>query len=378
MGVDMNLMVAKSVRASGQLDMGTFTLAALGLAGSGIGAALGLPWLWPGANRRDDTRLLGAGLLAASLVAVTISGRLVGILPDGAFVEHVINVAGLAAYPFLFLYLRRLTGQAASDWTPKLVWLPSSAYVLVFTVRSSFGDSTHVPFAWLLPVVLTYTAACTLVVVRRPSAGEKIPDALVPAVPLVISVVILNVAQVIRLSFGHSQPVRTIVPLVLTLEFVTLVSFVAWRARAAVTAVAAATTPTARYERSGLGDDAARALAIRIEAVLIERRLFADAGLTLARLAEACQCSPHQASESLNRIAGETFHEVLARHRLADVKRQLEDPACDAFSIEGIGQSAGFRSRSTLYAAFKRAEGMTPIEYRALHRQEVPGRLSSS
>ncbi len=367
-GLDRNLAAAMPVRWEGWSKMGTFALAAVGFAGAGVGAALGLPLLWPGADRRGDTRLMGGWLVAASLVVVIISGRLLGFVPDGAAAEHAINLAGLAAYPFLFLYLQRTTRGAASDWSSLWLWLPASAYVATVAARAVLDDSTRVPFVWMLPVVLVYTVACAILVMRRPPGTEQRLDALVPPVPLIIGIVILNVAQITRMWLGHVPPVRTIVPLVLTLEFVGLVALVAWRVRGLVTAAGWVLPSAPRYERSGLADDTARALAIRVETVLVEQRLFADPGLTLTRLADVCRSTPHQVSEALNRIAGETFHELVARHRVADVKRQLEDPASEAYSIEGIGHAAGFGSRSTLYAVFRKAEGMTPAEYRSCHR----------
>ncbi|MET0555873.1 MAG: helix-turn-helix domain-containing protein [Vicinamibacteria bacterium] len=40
------------------------------------------------------------------------------------------------------------------------------------------------------------------------------------------------------------------------------------------------------------------------------------------------------------------------------------DPSSDRYTVEGIGASAGFGSRSALYAAFRRLEGITPTEFR--------------
>jgi AraC-like DNA-binding protein len=107
------------------------------------------------------------------------------------------------------------------------------------------------------------------------------------------------------------------------------------------------------------------ALLARVEEALSLNRLFADAGLTLGRLADGVGCTPHQLSEVLNRYANISFHELLNRRRVADVKVQLLDPSADRYTIEGIGASAGFGSRSALYAAFRRLEGMTPAEFRA-------------
>jgi hypothetical protein len=75
-------------------------------------------------------------------------------------------------------------------------------------------------------------------------------------------------------------------------------------------------------------------------------------------------CTPHQLSEVLNRHARITFHELLNRRRVADVKAQLLAPEANRYTIEGIGASAGFGSRSALHAAFRRLEGKTPVEFR--------------
>ncbi len=93
-------------------------------------------------------------------------------------------------------------------------------------------------------------------------------------------------------------------------------------------------------------------------------RLFARADLTLADLARAAGSTPHLVSEALNRYAGVSFHERLMRVRVEDVKTQLVGPASDRYTIEGIGLSAGFGSRSALYAAFRKLEGRTPAAFR--------------
>ena len=98
---------------------------------------------------------------------------------------------------------------------------------------------------------------------------------------------------------------------------------------------------------------------------VVDRPPVCRPGLTLGRLADAVDCAPHQVSEVLNRHAKVGFHELLNRRRVAEVKAQLLDPAADRFTIEGIGAAAGFGSRSALYAAFRRLEGMTPAEFRA-------------
>lgn len=349
--------------------MGTLTLAAVGLTGSSLGAALGIPLLWPAAGQHHH-RLMGGWLLAGAAITAIISARVLGLVPDAAAAEHTINLTGLVAYALLYTYLKRVTGRDAEGSRSMLPWLPAVVYMVIFASRAVAGDSTRVPFVWMLPTILSFNVACAMLVIRRTSPSTA--NALIPPSALVAGAIFLTGAQVVRLAFGHISYLRTIVPTVLTVEFVAVVALLAWRSRGMVSVVAApALSGVPRYERSGLDDAGASALAARVDDILGRGRLFAETDLTLARLADACGATPHQVSESLNRIAGTTFHELVARHRVADVKRQLEEPVSDAYSIEGIGHAAGFGSRSALYAAFKKAEGLTPAEYRTRHRRRV-------
>lgn len=345
--------------------MGTAELAVVGMAGSGLGTVMAVPMMWPRTDHPSSARLMGGWLIAVSALVFLISARLVGVLPATAAVDHTINLLGLSAYPLLYLYIREQTRHTAMPCRAAVwLWLPMTVYLGVLFVRAALGARTDVPFAWLLPVLLLFTVACGhLVVTRHPPRGP----ALVPAEWIVGFLVALNAAQIARFLYGHIAPVPALVPLVLTIEFAVIVSVVFWRSVEARPAVAAPEPPAPRYERSGLDADAAHALLARIDLALTGNRLFADQALTLARLAAAINSTPHQVSESLNRHRGITFHELLNQLRVDDVKAQLRDASAVHYTIEGIGASAGFGSRSALYAAFRRLEGMTPADYRKRH-----------
>jgi AraC-like DNA-binding protein len=346
--------------------MGVQELAVVGLVGSGVGAALGLPMVWSRPGRAADPRVLGGALLLMSAIAALISGRLAGLVPPSAGIEHAINLIGLTAFPLAVIYTRQATGAPDQPrWLPAL-WTPAGAYLAVLVVRGGLGLDTRVPFAWLLPVVLAFTAMSAAVVWRGQTTQ---PPALVPPQWVVGFLVLVNVAQIVRMDFGHVPVMRALVPLVFASGFVALVAFVAWRI-VAPRAVADPALP-AKYERSGLVEPAAVDLLARVDTALTGDRLFARTDLTLAHLAAAADSTPHQVSEALNRFRGVTFHELVNRRRVEDVKAQLGDPLSDRYTIEGIGASAGFGSRSALYAAFHRFEGMTPTAYRTALRSGV-------
>jgi AraC-like DNA-binding protein len=357
--------------------MGVQELAVFGLAGAGIGTALGVPMAWPRGRRSPDVRLLGVATILLSLIAGLISARVAGLVPASGPPEHAVNLLGLATLPLLVVYTRQATGAAALFRGVSLLWAPAVAYLGYVIAGAAWGFDTDVPFAWLLPVVLGFTAFGAAYLRRRPLARSS---ALVPPAWIVGFLAVVNVAQIVRMSFGHVDMVRAIVPLVMSGGFVALVTFVAWRSAAArpesppiaPAPVAAADKAAApRYEKSGLDEAVAPELLERIDRVLTHDRLFARADLTLGELARAANSTPHQVSEALNRYAGLSFHELLNRRRVEDVKEQLLDPASDRYTIEGIGASAGFGSRSALYAAFRRIEGMTPAAFRAGARSGV-------
>jgi AraC-like DNA-binding protein len=330
--------------------------------------------VWPKARRAPAIRLMGGWLLIASALVALISARLLGLVPVTAAVDHAVNILGFIAYPLLYLCLREQSGRSTRVAAAWWLWLPGGLYVAMLTVRAAFDMSTRVPFAWVLPVLLAFTGLCAAAVYTR---DAKPHDSIVPAGGIVLFLLVLNAAQIVRMLFGHIAPVPALVPVVMTGGFVTIIGLVVWRALdtrgplntgSQSSASMRVVSESPRYERSGLDTDTAANLLAAIERALAERRLFVDPNLTLNRLAEAVGATSHQVSEVLNLHAKIGFHELVSRHRVADVKAQLLDPAADRFTIEGIGAAAGFGSRSAMYAAFRRIEGMTPTEFRVRAR----------
>jgi AraC-like DNA-binding protein len=350
--------------------MGVQELAVVGLVGSGVGAALGVPLVWPRRQRRADPGVLGTALVLMATIGALISARLAGLVPASAAVEHVINVLGLAAFPLAVVYVRQATGRPRAFTA--LLAIPALAYLAAVAVRAGLMLDTRIPFAWLLPAVLGFTAAAAVAVWRAGTRPATVP---VPASWVVGFLALVNVAQVARMDFGHVPVMRAVVPLTFAAGFAAMVARLSWRSLTTPVLPAPGAGNQApllpRYERSALDDATARALLCRIEQALDRERLFARPELTLAQLAEAAAATPHQVSEALNRFAGTTFRDLVNGRRVRDVKAQLADPASDRYTIEGIGASAGFRSRSALYAAFHRAEGMTPTACRRASRKTV-------
>ena len=59
------------------------------------------------------------------------------------------------------------------------------------------------------------------------------------------------------------------------------------------------------------------------------------------------------------------FNNFNNKYRVADVKRQFEDPNCKALKMEVISKNAGFGNRQTFYTAFEEYTGLNPGFYRS-------------
>lgn len=122
-----------------------------------------------------------------------------------------------------------------------------------------------------------------------------------------------------------------------------------------------------KYSRSGM-TQAARA---RIEQKLRERmgeaRDFLENDLTLTELAERTGTSPQLLSQYLNDTLGLNFFDYINGLRVTEVQRMMVDPVKAPTTLLDLAFAAGFNSKSTFNAAFRKIGGMTPSEWRRVH-----------
>ncbi len=122
--------------------------------------------------------------------------------------------------------------------------------------------------------------------------------------------------------------------------------------------------PDKKYQHSVLDAHSGRALLDRLEAHLTNSRCYEDPGLTSVQLAQALDVSVNHFSQAINQVGGQTFYELINRHRVVAACQLLTDPKQQYLSVSGIGYEVGFRSKTTYYSAFRQHMGMTPNAYR--------------
>ncbi|MEQ8801316.1 helix-turn-helix domain-containing protein [Haliea sp.] len=118
-----------------------------------------------------------------------------------------------------------------------------------------------------------------------------------------------------------------------------------------------------RYAKSGLSPAAREALLQRLGEAMEGERVYLNSMLSLPQLAESLACSINHLSQAINEGHGVGFFDFVNHYRIRDAMRILSLPtACPG--ILDVALDVGFNSISTFYAAFKRATGKTPAQFR--------------
>jgi AraC-like DNA-binding protein len=104
----------------------------------------------------------------------------------------------------------------------------------------------------------------------------------------------------------------------------------------------------------------------KLEALIIDDKLYEQEDLKLSTLAELLAITTHQLSELVNTRLNKGFSQYIREHRINAAKRLLIDEP--SASVLSIGLSVGFTSQSNFYAAFKELTGIPPGKYRKQSR----------
>ncbi len=87
-----------------------------------------------------------------------------------------------------------------------------------------------------------------------------------------------------------------------------------------------------------------------------------------SRLAALCDSNTRYLSAALSGSEDETLPVLLSRFRVREAMRRLASTSgkYSNLTIEAIGESVGFKTRSTFSATFKRVTGLSPKDYRKI------------
>lgn len=107
-----------------------------------------------------------------------------------------------------------------------------------------------------------------------------------------------------------------------------------------------------------------------LEALISDKALYKRQELTLAELAEEAGIHQKQLSFLINQFAGKNFFNFINEYRVREAQELLIDKDYGHLSFLGIAFEAGFNSKATFNASFKKVTGLTPRQYK-LSRQSA-------
>jgi len=118
-----------------------------------------------------------------------------------------------------------------------------------------------------------------------------------------------------------------------------------------------------RYEGSLLAESDLTALQLRLCEVMTSAKPYLQAGLTLADLAELVGCPPKDLSRVINERFDLNFFDFVNRYRVTAFKQLAMEERYRNQTVLAIAYDAGFNSKTTFYAAFKKFSELAPAEY---------------
>jgi AraC-like DNA-binding protein len=122
------------------------------------------------------------------------------------------------------------------------------------------------------------------------------------------------------------------------------------------------------YEKSSLTEPRAAQYEKKLLRLMDEKKSYRNCYLTLQDLADELSISTHHLSQVINTRLGKNFYDFVNGYRVEDVKRRLLDPRSQHLKILALGLEAGFNTKSTFNAFFKKHTGLTPSDYREKHQ----------
>ncbi len=100
-----------------------------------------------------------------------------------------------------------------------------------------------------------------------------------------------------------------------------------------------------------------------IKSLMRENEYFLNQHLTIHFFAREIEMSPRLISSCVNKNIGLNFNEWVNHYRVEKALEIINSDVQKRLSIEGVGYDCGFKSRSAMYAAFKKKLGHSPGYY---------------
>jgi AraC-like DNA-binding protein len=123
---------------------------------------------------------------------------------------------------------------------------------------------------------------------------------------------------------------------------------------------------TNKYLGSNLSPKQGEEIKKQLLALFHNEKPFLDPQLSLADLSETLAVSSKHLSQVINQSFNKSFFDFINSYRVKEVQKILTDSGDDKLTVLEAMFEAGFNSKSSFNAAFKKETGQTPTEFRRM------------
>lgn len=121
---------------------------------------------------------------------------------------------------------------------------------------------------------------------------------------------------------------------------------------------------TFKYLKSNISVKDKERIEGKIKVALEKDEIFKRNDLNLSLFSQLIEEKSHHISQTFSENINEPFQEHINRYRIELAKKLLTDRENQKYTIEAIGQQAGFNNKVSFGQYFKKLTGSTPSQYR--------------
>lgn len=119
----------------------------------------------------------------------------------------------------------------------------------------------------------------------------------------------------------------------------------------------------AQYLKSGLQESLRQSKIEQLHLLFENEKPYLKQSYSLVQLAEHLHLSPQLTSQLINEGMQKRFFELIHDYRIREAQKRLAQQD-DIPKMEYLAYTLGYGSKSAFYTAFKKATGLTPLQYR--------------
>ncbi|MGV3586500.1 MAG: helix-turn-helix domain-containing protein [Adhaeribacter sp.] len=118
-----------------------------------------------------------------------------------------------------------------------------------------------------------------------------------------------------------------------------------------------------KYQKSILKETESQAYLDQLLAFMETEKPYRESNITIQELADSIGLPKHHLSQVINDRLGKNFYDFINQYRVAEAQLMLVDPKYRHLTNLAVAEEAGFNSKATFNAVFKKQTGQTPSEY---------------